>query len=383
MNSKFYFSCIAATLVLNALSIDPAMSRGGGGGGGARGGFAGGYRGGFGDFDRTGFDRGFDNGFDNRAGDYYRGGAGRGGDLDSRMDGIGDGNRPDAFTGPRPAEQDLLSGADREYNYPKALPTDAGFGSVSSIAGASRTYRYSEASLLSHGNMVRSAFHNDDLYNRGWWDAHPNAWRYPYYYDRDWGYGYVGWGGLAPFWGMSADTALPDYDYGSNITYQNDEVYYGSTPACTADQYYNQAQELAMQAPPLVAPSNTAVVASGAKPKDADDWKPLGVYALTQGGQTTPTSLFQLAINKDGVVRGNYTNQLTGEVDPVQGKLDKKIMRVAWTVGNNKTTVYDTGLKNLLQKQSTVLVHMSQQNTQEWTLVRLDKPKSSSKTSVS
>ena len=50
-------------------------------------------------------------------------------------------------------------------------------------------------------------------------------------------------------------------------------------------------------------------------------------------------------------------------------------MRAAWIIGNNKNVVYDSGLSNLLKKQSSVLVHMGKDKTQQWTLVKLQQPK--------
>ena len=80
---------------------------------------------------------------------------------------------------------------------------------------------------------------------------------------------------------------------------------------------------------------------------NAANWKSLGVFSLVQSGQSNTVSAFQLAVNKQGYIKGNYTNELTGEVEPVQGAVDRKTMRAAWTVGKNKNVVYDTGLSEL------------------------------------
>ena len=39
------------------------------------------------------------------------------------------------------------------------------------------------------------------------------------------------------------------YDYGTNITYQNNQVYYGNQPTASADDYYQQAATLAQARP--------------------------------------------------------------------------------------------------------------------------------------
>ena len=68
--------------------------------------------------------------------------------------------------------------------------------------------------------------------------------------------------------GWAAGVQPIAYDYGNNVTYQDDQVYYGSQPVATAEQYYQQASTLAQSAP--------------AADATADDWMPLGVFALVQ-----------------------------------------------------------------------------------------------------
>ena len=45
---------------------------------------------------------------------------------------------------------------------------------------------------------------------------------------------------------------------------------------------------------------------------------------------------------------------------PIQGAVDKKTQRTAWTVGKNKTTVCETGIYNLTQDESPALLHIGQ-----------------------
>jgi hypothetical protein len=81
--------------------------------------------------------------------------------------------------------------------------------------------------------------------------------------------------------------------------------------------------------------------------------------------------LFQLAINKDGIIRGNYMNQLTNEKAQVYGALDKKTQRISFTIGQNNSTVFDTDLATLIKDNSQVLVHYSPTNTQEMAFIRM------------
>jgi hypothetical protein len=43
-------------------------------------------------------------------------------------------------------------------------------------------------------------------------------------------------------------------------------------------------------------------------------------------------------------------------------------------VADRKNIVFDTGLYNLTQPETTLLVHFGADKTEQWTLVRLQKP---------
>ena len=119
-------------------------------------------------------------------------------------------------------------------------------------------------------------------------------------------------------------------------------------------------------------------IATTGKTTEADpktgDWQPLGVFAMIGEGETKATNIFQLAINKDGVIRGEYYNALTDTTEPLYGSVDKKTQRAAWTVADRKTPVYETGIANLTKAETTMLVHFAKDNSQQFTLVRLEQP---------
>lgn len=128
----------------------------------------------------------------------------------------------------------------------------------------------------------------------------------------------------------------------------------------TTEQYYDQASDLA------------ATGAEANAPADGD-WLPLGVFALTKTGQTKPDVTIQLAVNKQGVIRGNYTDTNADTSQVIQGSVDKNTQRVAFTVGNNTTNVVETGLYNLTKDEAPCLLHFGQDRTEQWDLVRLKK----------
>jgi hypothetical protein len=378
----------------------PAQARGGGGGGGFHGGggfgggsFGGGSRGegGFGGGSRGegGFGGGYhgEGGFGNdfrEGGEGYRGSEGRG-EFDRGYGGTVNENYEHNNAASHVSDAELRSGANHTYGAvkPNGLATDGGFGrSTGATADAAagrdfgQTHGITQASLVGHGADVRSNWdnHNHPLFDRAWWGRHDGWWGYGGWGDGWWGG--AGWGDLSGYWGMPVTTDPVEYDYGNNITYQGDQVYYGSQPEASTVQYYQQAQQLADSAPTI-----PTTIVKGLT-QVTGDWKPLGVFSLTQAGESNTNTIFQLAVNKAGVVSGNYYNTLNDQSTPIKGKVDKKSMRVAFTVGKNKDVVYDTGLGNLLEAQSPILVHLNKSQTQQEVLVRLQQPKATAANSA-
>ena len=66
-------------------------------------------------------------------------------------------------------------------------------------------------------------------------------------------------------------------------------------------------------------------------------------------------NIFQLGINKAGVVRGNYFNTADEVTQQIQGAVDKVTQRISWIVADRKKIVFDTGLYNLTKKETPVL----------------------------
>lgn len=378
-SGKVISASLLLALSLSALALPhEAIARGGGGGGGRGGGFGGGFGGGR---DYGGVRSGYGDGYGGRDYGGVRSGYGDGyGGRDYGGDMFGD--RGDSVLD-HTSESALRSGADQVWNAgsQRSLATDGGFGRTLADTGVGRGL--SASAMTDRGVGVRNAFRDDSLFRRDWWGRYPYAWGGAW--GDDWAYGYGDWDDLASFWDYPVSTPPVEYDYGNNITYQGDTVYYGNQPSETAANYYTQAQIIAQSMPIASAPASaangkTAVPAAltAAESKDAKDWKSLGVFSLTQGDQTNSTMLFQLAVNKKGAIRGNYYNALTKECKVVSGAVDKKNMRVAFEVEGNKTVIYDTGLANLMQPQSPILVHFSKTNTEQWNMVRLDPVKKTS-----
>jgi hypothetical protein len=218
--------------------------------------------------------------------------------------------------------------------------------------------RVSNTAVANHATAVRGGFNNYGLFSSTWNRGHPGAW-----FAAGWATGYA-WRActyprVVSYCGIPAQPVY--YDYGTTVVYQGDTVYVNGEPAGTQEAYYNQAVTIAQ-------------AGQAAKPAPQEEWLPLGVFALNDGTTTEVQHVFQLAINKQGVIRGNYYNVAADANEPVSGSVDLKTQRAAWTIADSKTPVYEAGLANLTRDEATVLIHNGQQQPQQWFLVRIEQP---------
>ena len=199
-----------------------------------------------------------------------------------------------------------------------------------------------------------------DWYDGDWWNRNPHRWAYAA--GANW-WAWAAWPDVTSW--VNPGWAEPVYyNYGSNVYYQDDSVYYGDQAYAPAADYAQEAEQIATSVPADAAPA-------------AEDWLPLGVFAVTEDGQNTgadPTLFLQLAVSKQGILSGTLQNTVTGEVKNIEGMVDRGTQRAAWTVAGQTRPVMETGLPNLTQDTAGALVHFADGTTQQWLLVRLDQP---------
>jgi hypothetical protein len=227
------------------------------------------------------------------------------------------------------------------------------FGPQGAAAGFARV---TPSGRYAAGAAVRTNYAHWGVYGRNWYAQYPGAWL-----AASWAAGAAWnactWGSASSYCGYSEEPPVY-YDYGNNVTYEDDNVYVNGDSVGTSEQYYDQAAQIA----------STGAAADA--PPDGD-WLPLGVFAFTKPDQTTSDISIQLAVNKEGVIRGNYTDSATNQNQVVQGSIDKQTQRAAFTVGDNKTSVIETGLYNLTKDEAPCLLHIGKDRTEQWLLVRL------------
>ncbi|MEM9646807.1 MAG: mu-protocadherin- cell-suface protein, partial [Planctomycetota bacterium] len=158
-----------------------------------------------------------------------------------------------------------------------------------------------------------------------------------------------------------------DYGQGGNVTYEDNRVYINGSEVATAEEYAQSAAELATVAPPE----------SEAEAKEAE-WMPLGTFALaTSEKDVSPHRVVQLAVNRDGIVSGTVHNDLTDQATSLQGQVDKETQRVAIRIGESDQVVAETGIYNLTMDEVPLLVHFGGESTENYLLVRMEKPSDS------
>jgi hypothetical protein len=205
---------------------------------------------------------------------------------------------------------------------------------------------------------VRNSFNASNVYRPQWWRDHPETW-----VPSGWAVGQAwqpaSWANVAGFceYGNVVPTS---YNYGVNVTAQNGNVFVDGQNVGSTGDYSLQALNIAQ------AGAAVDVPATG-------QWLPLGVFAMVRDEHQHPQLIVQLAINKQGLLRGNYIDELTESTLPIRGAVDKATKRAAWLVGSNQQTVMEAGLSDLTDPETPALIHKNGK-TEHWILVRLDRP---------
>jgi hypothetical protein len=232
------------------------------------------------------------------------------------------------------------------------------------------------------GNPVRNYWGQNYIGRNGWnpwfnnrWFANYSVYRpfgyLNYYgyggYNRPWSYWYgrPNWYGLTGWFGGYGWNSpyYYDYGYGGNVLYNNGGVYVQDTYVGTPVQYAQSAAVLATVNPDDVDQDGKA------------DWLALGTFAMVNDrDQRDPQQVVQLAVDKEGIISGTYFDRDRDEAFAVTGRVDRETQRVAFRIDNNPDIVYETGIYNLTQDQTPILVHDGSNELNTSLLVRLDLP---------
>ena len=232
-------------------------------------------------------------------------------------------------------------------------------------------------------NPVRNNWHTNHhpWFNNQWWAHHAFHHHHDHFLNffgfglGPWGWGYLPWtywwgqptwSGVTGWFGNGGwyDPWYYDYGYGGNVVYSGDSVYVGDTYVGTPVEYAESAGNLA------------TIPAEVLDQEPTGDWLALGTFAMVANREEVePTRSIQLAVNKQGIISGAYYDSKQDEAYAVAGRVDPDTQRVAFRIDNNPDIVYETGIYNLTQDQTPILVHDGSQDPATNLLVRLDQPK--------
>ena len=271
--------------------------------------------------------------------------------------GIGMGGFQPGQFGPPPRSAGLPSDMGMHVAGGKSPPGYEGQGGAQSLAAEMRVA----------GNAARSAFRDYSAFSPQWFAQRPKAWNSRGYVRDVWST--PGWTEVTDWLGGD----LPDnqYMFGADLIYDGNTVYLCGRPVAAADKYYESAVNIARRGVPDRTRGGSSTQNTNSQ------WLPLGVYQAMRGGDKSDKSnvmLFQLAVNKAGVVRGNYYDPSYKNVQQLEGSVDKGTERVAWIVADRPNVVFDVLLYNLTQPETSMLVHTGADKQEQWTFVRLNRP---------
>jgi hypothetical protein len=205
-------------------------------------------------------------------------------------------------------------------------------------------------------NAARANFHDYNAFGRDWLAQHPGAWSKRGYARCVWAP--ATWSDVNAW--LGGELPLYEYTYGKELTYEGDKVCLDGRQIATAGKYYESA---------------VAIAQAGERDiQAAANWLPLGVFEAIPSGDKSSKMLFQLAVNKEGTIRGNYFDPPAKNMQLIQGAVDKDTERAAWVVADRKNIVFDCVLSNLTKSETPVLAHMGEGKPERWVLIRLNQP---------
>ena len=195
-----------------------------------------------------------------------------------------------------------------------------------------------------------------------WWHHH-SEWHH-----RPWSawWNHPAWNDIAGWFGGGGWSSPIDYNYGphGNVVYQGQTVYVQGKPIGTAAEFAQSAQSLAS-------------VSANDSPSDQGEWLSLGTFALSPDDtEEAPTRVVQLAVNRAGAISGVLYDLPQDNSIALHGSVDKTTQRAAFTLNETGSLIAETGVSNLTQRETSLLVHEGPTQRELYRLTRLDAPPS-------
>ena len=205
---------------------------------------------------------------------------------------------------------------------------------------------------------VNGAYTRWGAFAPGWYGRYPGAWWPGKWAMAATAWAAWGWGTAGSYCGCSGEGAY--YDYGGNVTYEDDTVYYGDQPVATAEQYYDQAEQTRRFRPD--GPERGVAALGGVRRDYRTDADP--------DRQGHPTC------RQQGRRHSRQSPRLRSPTRsfPSSARLTRRPSASPSRWKATKFVVMETGLYNLTNDEVPVLVHFSPDRQEGRTLIRLKQP---------
>ena len=234
------------------------------------------------------------------------------------------------------------------------------FLNTKSAAGAAAKPAADSATAKSRAESAQSSFQTamegrTQPFTPAWYSEHPDAWQYTHPH--------------ADLWAVAGVAGLTNW-LGYPATATTTTAATSTTVAAASATTTAAGTEAAAAATATSTDGNASSAA--ALPPDLE-WMPLGVYATGPKDAAQAHVYQQLAVSKQGELKGNYYDSITNTTQPVSGSIDRETRKASWKVGGKGGATFETTLDALMKTPSDVTMK-SGSATHEWELVQVQKP---------
>jgi hypothetical protein len=214
------------------------------------------------------------------------------------------------------------------------------------------------------GKKDRAAFKDyhkkKHVFDKDYWNKYHNKHHHWHFKDNFNWWVNVSYPGLTNW--LNYSTIHPWYYYYGDDGY----IYYSDSPygnyilVQNYNDFYNQTIYLARHIP-QVDPQSVR-------------WMALGVYALAPiyGPDVSPNDYFTLAASPDGLIGGVYFNPDKNQNEEIIGIIDSKSLRAVWKFIGSDWPIFEAGLLNFTEEQSTAIVHYPDGNREAQLMIKLE-----------
>jgi len=100
-------------------------------------------------------------------------------------------------------------------------------------------------------------------------------------------------------------------------------------------------------------------------------WMTLGTFALRPADQPQATRMIQLAVSREGAIRGSHYDLLSDTAQSIQGAVDKKSQRVWWSIGPRSNVRFEAPLAELAKPQGQWTVRLPNGTSAAWQTIQV------------